>query len=98
MDDPYDDDAPDMENKSSMASSDKTDEGEEDSEALLPKSFFKGEVQPGHKCTIEITHVGEDECMVKYSDSSSKSDSSEPMGQRQKSSDSLRKIAMQGEG
>lgn len=50
---------------------------EDEGEALLPKSFFKGEVAPGHKCTVEVTHVGEDQCVVKYVDSGSEEEAPE---------------------
>ena len=55
--------------KPKMGGPDKADKSEEDEgEALLPKSFFGGDVKPGHRCMVEVTHVGEDQCVVKYVD------------------------------
>lgn len=62
-----DDDAP-MDKKPQMGGADKgkpeADDGAD--EGLLPKEFFGGEPQVGQKCTVEITHVGDEDVVVKY--------------------------------
>ena len=33
---------------------------------LVPKSFFDGDVEPGHRCEVEVVHVYDDEVEIKY--------------------------------
>ena len=32
---------------------------------LVPRSFFGGDVEPGHRCDVEVVACHEDECEIK---------------------------------
>jgi hypothetical protein len=58
---------PGAEDDSSDQEQSDTTEKDESQTALLPKSFFGSkDLKPGHKCTVEIVRLFEDEAEVKY--------------------------------
>ena len=47
----------------------KEDQQREEEDAggtLVPKAFFGGDVDPGHKCQVEVVHVYDDDVEIKY--------------------------------
>lgn len=68
-------------------------EEEDTGGTLVPKSFFGGDVEPGHKCQVEVVHVYDDDVEIKYS----KPDEGKPKSQMQESEGAIDKMASMNE-
>jgi hypothetical protein len=68
----------------------KPEEDDDANEALVPKSFLGNDLQIGKKCTIEIVHLGDEDAVVKYVDSS---DSKEPESEMSRAGSKMEALA-----
>lgn len=90
----------DMDEPTTATSADDSKDGAEkekdyeDSEqtALLPKAFFKGDVEPGRKCSIEVVHCYESEIECRYSESSEPVKKRSQMSQSEDALDGMAKM------